>query len=977
MTTKAKRKRINDLKLNSWNVRTLTGPGALSALVLELRHYRCNITAIQETKWTGQQMFECQRFTVFLSGGTRGSFGTGFIVDPLWTRHVIDWKPVSERICVLRVKGKFFNYSIINVHAPHNERPEDEKDAFYRQLDKAYDGCPRNDIKIVIGDLNAQIGREKIFKPTIGGFSLHSESNENGIRLINFAASLNMVISSTFFRHKDIHKATWNAPGGRTSSQIDHVMIDRRHASNIMDVRSYRCLESDIEHHYTDHLLLGARIRARISNINKEKGVKCKRYDVAKLSNKEYKESFNKELKERLVQQEQEVSSWQNCCSAIQMSAERCLGFKQYAKNAWFDNECEVAVQRVIDARKGRITRAKTDEIRRLQKEKKKLLQYKKRSHDMKMISDVQEAHNMNESRKFYKAISNTKKAFHARVSVCKRKDGSLVCDKDGVLERWKEHFNELLNAGVEENILQGRRSYEMDDGKESDPPSLDEVAAAISALKNNKAPGLDGLPAELFKTGCEELTSMLHQLIVRVWSEERLPEEWMIGLICPIHKKGCKMTCTNYRGIALLPSAYKVLSKILSLRIEPYVEAFLSEYQAGFRQQRSTSDQLFSIRQIVQKSYEMKVETLHLFVDFRAAYDSIDREGLWDIMAEFRFPHKLIRLLKGTLSKVMCGVKVQGKTSGLFECKTGLRQGDELSTKLFNVALEGVIRRAKLELNGTIFTKSIQLLGFADDVDIVGRNIRSVTDAYSRMEREANKIGLRVNEDKTKFLMVSASERTKNLVGSHLAIGDKRFEVVNDFVYLGAIISNNFDTSLEIKRRILAAQRAFFSVRHLLTSKKISRMAKLTMYKTLIRPIALYGAESWNMTLADENAIGIFERKVLRTIFGPKKEGDLYKCRSNAEVYQLYRDADIVRRIKVNRLRWAGHVVRRPVEAPLSKVFKSDFVDGKRARGRPKNSWSEAVDRDSVALGIANWQTVASDRASFRRRLREAMDHN
>ena len=151
---------------------------------------------------------------------------------------------------------------------------------------------------------------------------------------------------------------------------------------------------------------------------------------------------------------------------------------------------------------------------------------------------------------------------------------------------------------------------------------------------------------------------------------------------------------------------------------------------------------------------------------------------------------------------------------------------------------------------------------------------------------------------------------------------------------------------------------------------------AKLQMYKTLIRPVALYGSESWNMTSADENAFGVFERRVLRVIYGPKKEGDLFKSRSNAELYQLYKEADITRIIKVNRLRWAGHVVRRPIEAPINKVFKSDFTDGKRSRGRPKNSWREAVDRDSIALGIGNWQMEASDRASFRRKLREAMDH-
>jgi len=72
-----------------------------------------------------------------------------------------------------------------------------------------------------------------------------------------------------------------------------------------------------------------------------------------------------------------------------------------------------------------------------------------------------------------------------------------------------------------------------------------------------------------------------------------------------------------------------------------------------------------------------------------------------------------------------------------------------------------------------------------------------------------------------------------------------------------------------------------------------------------------------------------------------------------------------------------AGHIIKRPAEAPLSNVFKSDLVDGKRSRGWAKNSWKEAVDRDSIVLGIENCQMVASDRESFRRSLREVMDHN
>jgi Reverse transcriptase (RNA-dependent DNA polymerase) len=126
-----------------------------------------------------------------------------------------------------------------------------------------------------------------------------------------------------------------------------------------------------------------------------------------------------------------------------------------------------------------------------------------------------------------------------------------------------------------------------------------------------------------------------------------------------------------------------------------------------------------------------MNTETLHLFIDFKAAYDTINREDLWAIMVQFGFPYQLIRLLKSTLDHVTCCVKVQGSLSGSFESSVGLRQGDGLSTKLFNIALEGVIRISKVETSGTIFNKSVQLLGFADDIDIVARNLRALKDSY------------------------------------------------------------------------------------------------------------------------------------------------------------------------------------------------------------------------------------------------------
>ena len=110
-----------------------------------------------------------------------------------------------------------------------------------------------------------------------------------------------------------------------------------------------------------------------------------------------------------------------------------------------------------------------------------------------------------------------------------------------------------------------------------------------------------------------------------------------MKGVICPLHNKGCKMICTNYRAISLLPTVYKIMSGTIHERITPLAEQQIESYQAGFRKDRSTIDQIFGIRQIVQKSFELNFETHHLFIDFKAAYDTINRDELWLILAKLR----------------------------------------------------------------------------------------------------------------------------------------------------------------------------------------------------------------------------------------------------------------------------------------------------------------------------------------------------
>ena len=91
-------------------------------------------------------------------------------------------------------------------------------------------------MKFLLGDFNAKVGRENIFKPTTGNESLHQDSNDNGVRIVNFATSKNLVVKNTMFLHRNIHKYTWTSPEGKTHNQIYHILIDGRWHSSILDV---------------------------------------------------------------------------------------------------------------------------------------------------------------------------------------------------------------------------------------------------------------------------------------------------------------------------------------------------------------------------------------------------------------------------------------------------------------------------------------------------------------------------------------------------------------------------------------------------------------------------------------------------------------------------------------------------------------------------------------------------------------------
>jgi len=241
---------------------------------------------------------------------------------------------------------------------------------------------------------------------------------------------------------------------------------------------------------------------------------------------------------------------------------------------------------------------------------------------------------------------------------------------------RWRNYFSQLFNVHGVKDVGQA----EIHTAEPLVPePSASEVEMAIDKLKSRKSPGIDQIPAELIKAGGRTIFLKIRKLITYILKKEKLPEEWKKSIIVPIHKKGDKTDCSNYRGISLLPTTYKILSNILLSRLIPYVKEIIGNHQCGFRRNRSTIDHIFCIRQILEKKLEYNEEVHQLYIDFKKAYDSVRMEVLYKILFEFGIPRKLVRLVKMSLTETYSRVRVGKNVSGRFPIRNGLKQGDAL----------------------------------------------------------------------------------------------------------------------------------------------------------------------------------------------------------------------------------------------------------------------------------------------------------
>jgi len=261
------------------------------------------------------------------------------------------------------------------------------------------------------------------------------------------------------------------------------------------------------------------------------------------------------------------------------------------------------------------------------------------------------------------------------------------------------------------------------------------------------------------------KLLYRIYELVRQIWEEERIPEEWKETIIVPIHKRGDRARCENYRGIALEKAAYKILLNIILGKIKPCIEKIKGEYQNGFRDGRSVIDKISALKIINKKIWVYNQSIHYLFIDLKRIYDFIHIDTLWKCMEEFKIPTKLINMCKTCIQKRRSAVRIEGALSSFFENNTGLKQGDPLSPTLFNLPLQKVIQSTKMVPSGiTIGKEQLNILAYADGILLIGKNEIEIRKLFVEMENIARKLGIQINQEKTKHVIVERKNSLKQI---------------------------------------------------------------------------------------------------------------------------------------------------------------------------------------------------------------------
>ena len=644
---------------------------------------------------------------------------------------------------------------------------------------------------------------------------------------------------------------------------------------------------------------------------------------------------------------------WEQMKSAIMKSAEDTIPTApKIKKNKWMtDHILQLMEQR-------RTKKSNPSEYKSINKVIRRECAEAKEKWLNEQCIEIENKLNINTRLAHQKINEITGKSRCSSSSCIKSKNGTILMEKQEILNRWSEYTEELFEDNrptkpiIKKNI-------------EGPPIMKDEVKNAIKTMKNNKAPGPDGITSEMIQSLEELGVDILTKLTNKIYDTGEIPEDLSKSIFIALPKKPGATECELHRTISLMSHATKILLKILMMRMKNKIKPEIAKEQYGFMPDKGTRNAIFILRMLIERTIEVKHDIYLCFLDYTKAFDRVKHANLFEILQNLDIDGKDLRLIRNLYWDQKATVRVNNEHSEYINIKRGVRQGCVLSPDLFNIYSEMILRNIEDFEGVNVGGYNCNNIRYADDTVLIASNKEDLQRMINVVTRESTSMGLSLNVKKSECMTIS---KNKIPPTCSVNINGESIKQVTRFNYLGFTITSDGRCDEEIKKRIALSKQAFQKMSSILKNRTISINTKTRVLKCYVWSILLYGSESWTISTDMEKRLEAAEMWFLRRILAVP-----WTAReSNESIMNRFKwKRCLINTIRYRQLKFLGHIIRKGC---IEQQVLSGKIQGKRDRGRQRikyltsmNLWIERQGHTKVnflhaALNRNTWRSMVAN---------------
>ena len=410
--------------------------------------------------------------------------------------------------------------------------------------------------------------------------------------------------------------------------------------------------------------------------------------------------------------------------------------------------------------------------------------------------------------------------------------------------ESWKQYYQSLLNKSSAQplDLPQGQPNPKLDK-----PLMIEELHLVIKKAKLGKAFGPDGNHVEYIKFASAEVIRTLFHLMKLLFENFMFPSAWTVNYLRPIYKKDSKDDPDNYRGLAIASTISKLYCMILLQRLESHMleTGLISPNQIGFMKNCQAPDHVYLLKTLVTKVLKQKKKLYAAFIDFKKAYDTVDRSLLLKSVHTAGIQGKFLANLKAIYSKVSYSIKLKAGALDPIDSNLGLKQGCPLSPLLFNIYINDIGSYLQDNGPGNISIQGTRINHFlyADDLVLLSETKAGLQRHLAGLENFSKAKELTVNTKKSVVMVFNSAGRKSN---EKFTYNNKELKTVQSFTYLGVEIAASGSFTVGIKNLCTKAKKAMIPLFRTIIQFRLPFRNALKLFLTFVEPILLYNAENW-----------------------------------------------------------------------------------------------------------------------------------